>query len=44
LFGADTLVTGEPAILAEGKFDTLLVWQEAGDLVGVATPGSCTEA
>ena len=41
LFGADTLVTGEPAILAEGEFDTLLLWQEASDLVGVATLGSC---
>ena len=41
LFGADTLVPGEPAILAEGEFDTLLLWQEVGDLVGVATLGSC---
>jgi hypothetical protein len=40
LFGADTLVVGEPAMLAEGEFDTLL-WQEVGDLVGVATLGSC---
>ena len=35
------MVVGEPAILAEGEFDALLVWQEAGDLVGVATLGSC---
>jgi len=33
---------GEPAILAEGEFDALLRWQEVGDLVGVATLGSCT--
>jgi hypothetical protein len=32
LFGTDTLVPGEPAILTEGEFDTLLLWQEAGDL------------
>ena len=25
----------------EGEFDTLLLWQETGDLVGVATLGSC---
>ena len=41
LFGADTLVPGEPAILTEGDFDALLLWQEVGDLVGVATLGSC---
>ena len=41
LFGADTLVPGEPAILTGGEFDTLLLWQEAGNLVGVATLGSC---
>src|SRR5919202_2234848 len=41
LFGADTLVVGEPAILAEGEFDALLLWQEGGDLVGIATLGSC---
>ena len=41
LLGADTLVMGEPAILAEGELDTMLLWQEAGDLVGVATLGSC---
>ena len=32
---------GEPAILAEGEFDAVLLWQEIGDLVGVATLGSC---
>src|SRR5207245_8238945 len=42
LFGADTLVAGEPAILTEGEFDALLVWQEVGDLIGVATLGSCS--
>ena len=42
LFGADTLVPGEPAILAEGGFDVLLLWQEAGDLIGIATLGSCS--
>jgi hypothetical protein len=36
-----TLVPGEPAILTEDEFDALLLWQEAGDLVGVATLGSC---
>src|ERR671929_80884 len=41
LFGADTLVPGEPAILAEGEFDALLLWQEVSDVVGVATLGSC---
>jgi DNA primase len=44
LFGADTLVPGEPAILAEGEFDALLLWQEVGDLVGVATLGSCSKS
>jgi DNA primase len=41
LFGAETLVPGQPALLAEGEFDALLLWQEAGDLVGVATLGGC---
>jgi hypothetical protein len=26
LFGADTLVVGEPAVLTEGEFDALLLW------------------
>jgi DNA primase len=42
LYGADTLVPGELAILAEGEFDAQLLWQEAGDLVGVASLGSAS--
>jgi hypothetical protein len=34
---------GEPTILTEGEFDTLL-WQEAGALIGVATLGGCNRA
>jgi len=41
LFGADTLVADAPAVLLEGALDTLLVWQEAGDLLGAASLGSC---
>jgi hypothetical protein len=41
LFGANTLVPNAPAILLEGVLDTLLVWQEAGDLLGTASLGSC---
>jgi len=41
LFGSDTLVPNAPAILLEGVLDTLLVWQEAGDLLGSASLGSC---
>ena len=36
LYGADTL--DKPVtLLAEGEFDAMLAWQEAGDVVGVAT-------
>ena len=45
LFGADTL-RGRPgrsiAVLCEGEFDAMLLWQEAQDLAGVATLGSAT--
>lgn len=41
LFGAKTVVPNAPAILLEGVLDTLLVWQEAGDLLGTASLGSC---
>ncbi|HET8626913.1 MAG TPA: primase-helicase zinc-binding domain-containing protein, partial [Thermomicrobiales bacterium] len=41
LFGADTLAGRAVGVLAEGEFDALLLWQAAGDLVGVATLGGC---
>jgi hypothetical protein len=34
-------VPGEPAILAEGEFDAMLLWQAVGDLIGIAALGSC---
>ncbi len=36
LFGADTLKL-PVALLCEGEFDAILAWQEAGDLVGIAS-------
>jgi hypothetical protein len=30
-------VPSESAILAEGEFDTVLLWKEVGDLIGAAT-------
>lgn len=41
LFGADTLAGRASGVLVEGEFDCVLLAQEAGDLVGVATLGSC---
>lgn len=36
-------LTGKPYLLvAEGGFDAMLAWQEVGELVDVATLGSCT--
>lgn len=40
LFGVDTLVGRDIAVITEGEFDAMLLHQEAGDLVGVATLGS----
>jgi len=40
LFGAETLRGQSVALLCEGEFDAMLLAQEAGDLVGVATLGS----
>lgn len=37
LYGADTLKGRDVSLLAEGEFDCLFLWQEAGDLVGTAT-------
>ncbi len=42
LFGADQLFSSEVAVLTEGEFDAMLLWQEVGDLVGVGTMGSST--
>lgn len=43
LFGAETLGTHEMGVLCEGEFDCMLLHQEAGDLVGVATMGSAAD-
>jgi DNA primase len=37
LFGADALAGKATVVLTEGEFDAMLLAQEAGDLVGVAT-------
>ncbi|MDE3073877.1 MAG: toprim domain-containing protein [Chloroflexota bacterium] len=42
LFGADTLPGRPVVVLCEGELDALLLQQEAGDLVGVATLGSAS--
>jgi DNA primase len=43
LFGADLLTGRATAALTEGEFDAMLLEQEAGDLVDVATLGSCSK-
>lgn len=43
LYGADTLLSRRVAVLTEGEFDAMLLYQEAGDVVGVATLGSCSK-
>jgi hypothetical protein len=42
LYGADTLRGQSVAVICEGEFDAMLLHQEAGDLVGVATLGSAS--
>jgi len=42
LYGGGTLRDRRVAVLVEGEFDAMLLHQEAGDLVGVATLGSCS--
>jgi hypothetical protein len=44
IFGAHTLAGHPVAVLTEGEFDAMLVHQEAGDLVGVATLGSASKS
>lgn len=43
LFGEETLSGARVGFLTEGEFDAMLLHQEAGDLVGVATYGSITQ-
>lgn len=43
LFGADTVRGSDIVIVTEGEFDCMLLYQEAGDLVGVCTMGSATD-
>ena len=43
LYGADTLAGQATAVLTEGELDALVLWQEAGDLAGVATLGSASK-
>ncbi|HEY4001861.1 MAG TPA: toprim domain-containing protein [Candidatus Xenobia bacterium] len=40
VYGADNFVGHRVAVITEGEFDAVLLHQEAGDLVGVATFGS----
>lgn len=42
LYGADRVAGRHVVVLAEGEFDALLLRQEAGDLVDVATMGSAS--
>lgn len=42
LFGADSLPGHAVAVLCEGEFDALLLWQQAGELVSTVTLGSAT--
>ncbi len=42
LFGGDQLVNNDVAVLTEGEFDAMLLWQEVGDIVGIGTLGSST--
>lgn len=44
LFGADELAGRKVVVLTEGEFDAMLLFQEAGELAGVATLGSAGAA
>jgi len=43
LFGADLIRGSDIVIVTEGEFDCMLLFQEAGNLVGVCTLGSATD-
>ena len=42
LYGADTLVPGQPAVMFEGEFDTLLAWQAVQDRTATVSLGSAS--
>lgn len=42
LYGADTLTGHDIVVICEGEFDTLLLQQYVGDLIGVCTFGGAT--
>jgi DNA primase len=42
LYAADTLAPGSPAVLTEGEFDALLVWQAVNDRTAVVSLGSAS--
>lgn len=42
LFGANTLVPGAPAVMAEGEIDTLLLWQAVYDRLATVSLGSAS--
>ena len=42
LFGADHIINNDIAVLTEGEFDAMLLWQEVGNIIGVGTLGSST--
>ena len=42
LYGADTLVPGEPAVMFEGELDTLLAWQAVHDRAATVSLGSAS--
>ena len=42
LYGADTLVPGSPAVMAEGELDTLLLWQAVHDRTATVSLGSAS--
>lgn len=42
LFNGDSIRPGEPALLVEGEFDTMIAWQEFNDLLPCFTVGSAT--
>jgi hypothetical protein len=44
LYGSDTVAPGRPVVVVEAELCAQLIWQEAGDLVGVAGLGGCQRA